>query len=111
MSDIDFELAFKQLFEKLDIVGEKYAKAKSISWQLQEMRKVLIADTMNKSEGTLVDRENEARTSSEYLNHIKGTSEAIHKEYVLKAEYEALYARFEALRSLCSQQTAQTKLV
>lgn len=108
MSD-EFEARFAKVIKKLDELGAKKAEARAISWQLQEMRKVILASEMQKFDGSLSERESRARTSAAYITHIEGTKVAIEREHLYHAEWEAQWARYEALRSLCSQATAQQK--
>lgn len=113
--EIDFETKMSEACKKIEQKGIEYAKHRAISWQLQELRKVVLAEEIRKLDAevykSMAERESLARVSEIYKNHLKGTSEAIEKELISKAEYERWYATFEALRSLCSKNTAQMKLV
>lgn len=108
---MDYEERFKICLDHLEEAGEKYAHAKSQSWFLQEMRKVILADRMKIAKGkTLIDRENEARTSHDYIVHLEGTAVAIEEELKAKSKYEKIHATFESLRSLSSQHTASMRI-
>ena len=101
------EKTFKdKLAEAVTMIEKKglaYAKARAISWQLQELRKVVLAEETRKAEGTSIsEREAIARSSEIYRQHLEGTKEAIHDELKLKAECERWRATWESIRSLLS---------
>ena len=109
---IDFEAKFSQTLIEMEKVGTEYAEAKAQSWQLQEMRKVMLAKLQkNILTGSEAAKEKEALRSCQYEQHINGTKEAISKELTSRAKYEKLKATYEALRSLCAQETAKIKLL
>ena len=91
-------------------MGKSYAMARGISYQLQEMRKVVIARVMKEHDGSSANREMEARASKRYEDHLRGTSEAIVEETRLKAEYEKWKAQYESCRSLLSMEKAKTNI-
>jgi len=99
---MEFEEKYERVLIAQDEIGQRYADAKSLSWYMQEMRKVILAKEMCNFEGSEVYRERMARKSEAYLIHIEGTKEAIGEELRLKAKYEKLTNQFEAYRSLCS---------
>ena len=110
--EIDFEAKLREAVLQLEKHGVEYAHAKALSWQMQEMRKVVKASEMQKiTDGTMVERENMARVSSVYVEHIEGTASAIEKEHSAKARYERWFAQMECLRSLCSRETAKIKAI
>jgi len=109
---IDFQAKFRATLQQLETVGVQYAEAKGVSWQLQELRKIVLSEEMQKATAnTVADRENQARCSQVYKQHVEGTKEAITREHALKAKYERFYAQYEALRSLCAQETARMKIL
>jgi len=97
----------------IETVGTEYAKAKALSWQLQELRKVVLAEQMRKMEPNLsvAERDSRARVSEEYVTHLKGTKEAIEKELTLKAQYTRWVSQYETCRSLLSVYKAQTRIL
>ncbi len=102
--DINFEDKLRKAVAQIGKTGETYAAKRGLSWQLQELRKVVLSEQVRAQAQHLsvAERENFARTTDEYRTHIKGTSEAIKEELVARAHYEKAQATFEALRSLCS---------
>lgn len=92
--------------------GKEYAESRALSWQLQELRKVVLAEeTKKQSDGSYVEREGKARCTEAYKQHLQGTKEAIHRENALKAEVERWSAQFEALRSLLSLEKSKMNIV
>jgi hypothetical protein len=107
---IDFEQRFRDCIKEMGTLGEEYARSKAQSWYLQEMRKVVLANLIKSTEGkTQAEKENLARTHEDYQVHLEGTREAIYQEQIAKEKLEKVRARYEALRSLASQQTASLK--
>lgn len=107
----DYEAAFREALKKIEDVGTQYAEAKAQSWQLQELKQVILSEELLKADGkTVGEREAQARVSQAFRSYLDGAKEAIHKEHKLKVLYEKAYATYEALRSLSSQQTAQMKM-
>jgi hypothetical protein len=108
---IDFEDKFRNCVGLISKYGEEYAHAKSQSWYLQEMRKVILSNQVKESEGkTIAEKENNARASLPYVTHLEGTKEAIYNELKARAMLDKANCSFEALRSLASQQTASMRL-
>lgn len=105
--NLDWHSKFGQVIGAMQKAGEIYAEAKSRSWQMQEMKSVMLArkaQEVAKSFPAMPQykQEAEAKASPEYEQHIVGTAEAIHQELVAKSKYEKLSAQLEAYRSLCS---------
>ncbi len=110
MDQYTIEKDMKNAVEKIEESGTLYAKAKGISYHMQEMRKVIIAREMKKYMGSAVIREMEARASKRYEEHLDGTSAAIEEETRLRAEYERWKEQYEACRSLLSLEKAKINL-
>ena len=111
MSLIDFETCFRKSVSLISKHGEEYAQAKAQSWYLQEMRKVLLSDLTKNCEGkSMAEKENNARASEVYKQHLEGTKEAIYNELKARAMLDKANCSFESLRSLASQQTASMRL-
>lgn len=111
--EIDYQAKLSEAVMKIETKGKAYAIARGQSFFLQEMRKVVLAEQVRAQEPSLSmsERESIARTSEAYVNHLKGTAEAIRAELVSRAEYERWSATLESLRSLCSQETARIKAI
>jgi flagellar basal body rod protein FlgB len=110
MSIVDFETKYRECLKEYEKVGNQYAEAKAQSWQLQEMKSAVFSSEFLSAEGkTIGEREAKAKTSEAYLRHIEGTAVAIEKETALKVKLEKISMTYEALRSLCSQQTQSMK--
>ena len=100
-----------QAVVKIEEKGKAYADARALSWQMQEMRKVVLAEQTRKSEGSsMIEKETNARTSEVYKQHLLGTSEAIKKELTAQAEYKRWLSQWESLRSLISYEKTQMKV-
>lgn len=111
-SETDFQAKLSQAVLMIEKKGKEYAQAKAISWQLQELRKTVLACEVAKiGQGSFNDRESMARSSEIYRQHLEGTKQAIEKELTLKAECERWSAQYEALRSLCSLEGKKIGLV
>lgn len=101
--NLDWHSKFEQVITALGKAGEDYAQKKSISYQLQEMRSVILARKAQEFKDLPQYRQEAmARSSEEYIKHIEGTAEAIRQELSAKSKYEKLSAQLEAYRSLCS---------
>jgi len=115
VSDVNFMTWFSKTLEDMEAAGEKYAEAKGQSWNLQEHRKVVLAKQMKASNllgvKSAAEQEREALISPEYQQHLDGTAEAIKEEHKAKVKYDALQAKFEAIRSMSSLEKARMNLV
>lgn len=101
--NLDWHDKFGKVIGAIQNAGEIYAQAKSTSWQLQEMKSVVLARKAQEFKDLPQYRqEAAARASEEYVTHINGTAEAIRQELIAKSKYEKLSAQLEAYRSLCS---------
>jgi hypothetical protein len=108
---IDFETKFRECVKLIAKCGDEYAHAKSQSWYLQEMRKVILSNQLKEADGkTIAEKENNARSSEVYKQHLEGTKEAIYNELKARAMLDKANCSFESLRSLASQQTASMRL-
>ena len=107
----DIEKKMRLAVQNIEKIGKQYATAKGISYQMQEMRKVILAREMNKYKGSVASREVSARASERYEEHISGTKEAIEEETRLRAEYERWRSQYEACRSLLSLEKAKARLL
>jgi len=92
----------------IERTGRAYADARAISWHLQEMRKVVLAEESRKADGSsMTEKETIARCSEGYKAHLEGTSQAIKNELTKKAEAERWKAQWDSLRSLISFEKTQ----
>ncbi len=110
MEFVQIEKNMRQAINKIEEVGKSYAEAKAQSYQLQEMKKVVLAKLKNEREGSDVKREREALIAERYALHIQGTAEAIGIETRLRAELDRWKAQFEGCRSLLSMEKAKANL-
>lgn len=112
MSDhTDFSKWFGKTLDDMEKLGEVYAQAKGTSWNLQELRKVVLASQMKLSNAkSMAEQEREALISEAYKLHLEGTAEAIRAEHRAKAKYDTCQARFEAIRSMSSLEKAKIQL-
>lgn len=94
---------FNRIIEQIEKKGIDYADKKATSYYMQELRTSVFSSLVKKSgERTDKAKENEARASSEYKEHLLRTKEAIKEEYIAKSQCEKVKAQFEAMRSLIS---------
>ncbi len=110
MEIYDIERHMLTAVKKMSEVGKEYAKAKGESYQLQEMRKVVLARIMCEIEGSVASRETEARASERYEQHLEGTRQAIEEETRLRAEYQRYNAQYEAFRTLMSAEKSKMNI-
>jgi len=95
----------------IGIKGKAYAEAKALSWNLQEMRKVVLSEQTRVAKGSsMAERENEARCSEAYKIHLAGTQAAIKNELIARAECEKYKAVWESVRSLISFEKTQMRI-
>lgn len=111
--EIDFQKKLAEAVQMIEKKGIEYSKARSTSWYLQEMRKTVLANEIQKQDEELSAsaRENLARSSEDYLAHLMGTREAIKEELRLSAEKSRWEYQFEALRSLQSLEKAKMNMI
>lgn len=98
---------FDEILEKMETTGDHYAEAKRQSWLLQELKGVILSQSiknvLDSENGISFQKaENEAKSSKTYMVHLEGTSVAIENELKAKCRYEKVCAEFEAKRSLIS---------
>jgi hypothetical protein len=104
---MDWFERFTTVLDDMEKVGLEYAQAKSTSWLLQElgpaMKSSIMLDAM-KTDPKISAQKAEAiaRASEAYSKHLEGTAVAIATELRLKARYENLHAKYEAMRSVIS---------
>lgn len=105
--NLDFEDKFRTIIMKMEKAGNEYAELRGQSYQLQELKGSVLASIISKLGEIPVSRgELLGKSSEEYQNHIKETSQAIKKELIAKCQYEKWKSSFEALRSLISLEKA-----
>ena len=108
--DLSLETRLNEAVAKIEETGKKYAKARGLSWQMQEMKKVILSQIMKDMDGSIADREMRARCDQRYIDHLEGTGVAIAEENRTRAIYERFKAQFEAVRSLVSLEKAKINL-
>lgn len=112
MKDVSWQNWFCETLENMEKLGEAYAEAKGTSWNLQELRKVVLASQMKLSDKkSVAAQEVDALVSEAYRLHLEGTAESIRVEHRTKAKYDASQAKFEAIRSMSSLEKAKMNLV
>jgi len=108
---INFTKWFQDTLEDMEEAGEAYAEAKGVSWNMQEHRKVVLAEQMKLSgKKTAAEQERDALTSEAYKLHLEGTAESIKIEHKCRVKYDALQSKFEAVRSMSSLEKAKMNL-
>ena len=108
---MDFENNFDQTIEEMFNVGRKYATAHAQSAYLKEMKGVILADLILRTEGkSQTERKEKALASEEYRTCVKGWAEALRQEHILKSDYACEFAKHDKNKSLCSQETAKIRL-
>jgi hypothetical protein len=117
MMDLEEDLcAYAKLAEER---GLKYAKARSDFDQLEDLKKVILAEATPLSGnyqhngiergGSVNDRTNEALKSSRYKEHLAGLAAAREEFYSAQVMYEAARNYFEAVRSVLTSRREQLK--
>ena len=108
----DLETKMREAVNGIEKYGLEHGNARALSWQMQELRKVVLASEMAKSEAKSVNgKELDALQSEAYKLHLEGTKEAIGEEHRTKAMYEKFQAQFEACRSMMSFTKKQMELL
>ncbi len=110
MELIQIENDMTTAVNKIEEIGTLYAEAKGVSYQMQKQREVVLAREMKEHGGSNANQKTEALASDRYVEHIKGTGEAIELETKLKAQLERWKAQYEACRSLLSLEKAKVNL-
>lgn len=89
--------------EMIETTGIEYARSRSLSWLLQEQRKVVLAEQARMAQAsTVAERENTARCSDVYKKHLEATKYAMHQELCDNAKFLRWRAEFESERSKLS---------
>ena len=106
----EFSDSFDKTILEHQRLGREYAKAKALSWKMQELCKSILAGISSQFEGSEASKERKARASAEYKEYIDGVSVAIEKEHEAKIDFDNADMRFESLRSLCSLDKKQMQI-
>jgi hypothetical protein len=97
--------------EMIEKTGLEYAESRSLSWLLQEQRKVVLAEQTRIAKATTVaERENIARCSEVYKNHLEATKTAMHKELCDNARFLRWRSEYESARSKLSLTKKQIEI-
>lgn len=96
-----------QLAHEICKAGEEWADADAIASQLEELKKVVLAELMTTLEGSVAARETQALASPEYRRHIEGMVSARQKANRTKVRYKALEALAEMRRTAESTRRAE----
>ena len=109
----DFTEKLRDTVTQIEKKGVEYANARGISWHLQEMRKVVLADEMRMLDQNLsvAEQDKRARYSKAYVLHLEGTKVAIQRELTFRAKYERYKYQFEAIRSMMSLEKSKMDLL
>ena len=112
MEPHDFEPKLAQAVQNVEKYGSLYGDANALSIYLQDMKKVVLATQMAKSEAkSIAAKEMEALQSEEYRNHLEAAKEAAGEAGRCKAQYVRWQSQFESLRSLISFTKRQMDLI
>ena len=88
--------------------GSEWARSKSLFEQLEDLKKVTLADN-TPDKGTIAEREKEGLRSDAYRQHLEDLSDArfeMNKAYV---HYQAAKDKFECVRTIVSNRREQLK--
>lgn len=100
-----------ELYERLRLIGEEWAKANGDAERLEEQRKSIYAALFLHSDGkTVAERECMAYASEAYRTHVEKMVAARELANLAKAKVDAARAWFEASRSLESTRRAEMGL-
>ena len=110
----DFNNLFNEVSEMISRAGEKYAACKSARYMCEKEEKRTWSEcylNAKRQSGTSVkDAEALANRHTDYIKKTELTTKAIENELNARKDYEIALAKQEAIRSLCSQETAKIKL-
>jgi len=99
------------LHERLVTKGTEWAEAEYRASCLEETRKTLLAQLMQKSTlGSMSAKETEAMASDEYETHIEGMCEARYLANKAKVEYDSAKAFIELLRTQSANERAANRV-
>ena len=104
------EKNMREAVNQIEVIGSQYAQARGTSYHLQELRKVILAREMKRFDGSVANKEMEARASERYEQHLEGTRDAIIEETRLRATFEKWKAQYDACRSLLSAEKAKMNM-
>jgi hypothetical protein len=90
--------------------GEDWADAEYLASQLEELKKVVLAELMNTGSGSVASREMESLAAPEYRIHIEGMTEARRKANRFRVRYKALETLSELRRTQESTKRAEMNL-
>lgn len=100
----------EKLAAEIAKAGETWADAEATASQLEELKKVVLAELMNGMDGSVAARETAALATPEYKNHIVGMVSARHTANRAKVRYKALEVLAELKRSQESTRRAEMQL-
>ena len=101
----------QDLMDQVAIVYEKgalWAESQTMYEQLEDLKHTVLAKNMS-GEGSIASQEMTARTSVDYINHLKGLAEARCRALAAKVAYGCAQAKYDALRTLLSNKREATK--
>jgi hypothetical protein len=105
MSQFDPDRCFQELLK----AGEAWADAEATAQQLEELKKVVLADLMV-GEGSVASREQKALASDEYKRHVKGMVEARRSANRARVRYKSLEVLTELRRTQQANLRAEMNL-
>ena len=121
MSDTEVGLPFfMTVIEKAVKYGDSWAEAKQISWRLEELKKSVLAEIMNRLGDEAAKRsekiteaklERMAMASKEYIDHVTAMTQARSEEIKMHVRYTACLNSFEARRSVASLEKKKIALL
>ena len=101
--------------ERLRVAGRRKAAAEGVSYQMIEMRKVVLAELMREYEMEFPDHavsrlEMLARSDRRYRDHIIGTAAGTEERELAQAEYWAIRSELEWDRASVAHLNAMARL-
>lgn len=100
-----------EIYQRLISAGEAWVNAQSLSDQLDEMKKPLLAQLkLSSPEKTDAGRETWAMAQEEYRNHIEGMVAAKRDANLKRVRYKAAEAWVDAMRTQQATRRAEVRL-
>lgn len=110
MEHIDMLAKMRSAVKEIDNWATTFANLKPVQTSLEDLTKVILSEEMLKHQDVpMWKAEALARTSEGFKTHLDGLKDATHRANLAYAKLEVARAKFDALRSLCANETAKLK--
>ena len=100
----------EQIHERLVTAGESWADLDAAASLLEETKKSVLAELMNKAEGSMAARESEALADAVYRHHVTTMVTARKEANRAKVRYDSAKAWVELMRTQESTRRAEMNM-